>query len=262
MRRQLVVAFILVIGALIGAMMTKLFGSVYYGVAVFVLAIGWAYMWHIEEIKVSSCHYRLAEKYFADEVKKLCKACPYWGLVALATFAFIIEHTAKIVYGTVLQMLFYPYAAIAWLFGFRPVYKRLTYTGAHNRRKHLFFHTEKGNGPPARSEVWPILAIGPVVAIVAFLHLGTETAYGFYGSMAWYYDALVSYGAMLSMVLVGDIWRSTAWRGVTLAWRGVTLAAKWFYRKSCPSIKFVQPAPELAKPRMPTHRLPPEGANG
>jgi hypothetical protein len=218
--------------------------------AVLVPFVVWTLIYSYEEINKKKWHYRVTCKYFQEELETICKACPYWGLMALAALFFVIEYGSKIIYGTVLQILGYVWAAAGWLVGFRPVYKRLAYTAKHGKpnssTKYFFFsHQEKDIDSREHSKIWPIFTIGLVVAFAVLLNFGTGSIYDFYGSTAWYDDILVSYGAMLAMVVVGDFWRKSAWVAIVVA-------TKWSYRKGCPNVKFVEKVPVPAKPSQPT----------
>lgn len=243
MRRRLAVVLILATGVFVAGLVTKEYGSVYYGVAIFAPFVVWAYMWQIEEIKVTSWHYRVVNYYFEEEaVSSICKACPYWGLVAVTTVMFVIQNFAKTIYAALLQVLFYIWASIWWLFGLHPVWRRVTYHAVHGTTGYLFWHKRCPYGDDlAQSKVWPILSLGPLAVVAVVFHLGTVQVGEFYSSMSWYYVLLAGYGAMLVVVLLGETWKRTGW-----------LALKWAYGKACPDVKFVQPVAVPAKPSRPS----------
>lgn len=211
----------------------------------------WALLYAYEEINKRSWHYRVTRKYFQEDLKTVCKACPYWGLTTLATVFFAIEYGLKIVYGTILQLLTRVWQTAGWLVGFHPCWRNSAYRMAHGRN-YMFSNHVRDSDKHGRihTPFWPVFVVGPIIAAVTVFHISTDTIYSFYGSTPWYYCVVVSYGVMVVVVEITEVWRSYVWR--PLVWPGITRSVSWSYRKGCPNVKFIEKVPAPAKPSQPT----------
>lgn len=210
----------------------------------------WALLYAHEEVNKGSWHYRVTHKYFEDELKTVCKACPYWGLTTLATVVFVIEYGVKIIYGTILQLLARVWQTVAWLFGYDPCWRNSAYRMAHGKN-YMFYNHSRDSDKFGRvhSPFWPVFVIGPIVAAVVIFRLSTDHIYSFYRSTPWYYSLLVSYGVMVAAVEIAEIWRAYVWQ--PLFWPGIRRSVSWIYRKGCPDVKFVEKVRVPADPQLP-----------
>ncbi len=260
MKRHLVAALILLIGCAVGLAASYAWSGWYFP-AVFGPMATWAYMWHLEEIKSSKWHFRLANRYFEGEPEKICKACPYWGLVIVSAIIFAFEVLGK----AVAHVGYYPWVVAGWLIGYRPYYwsglitkqrkapdnrvfrgEWYSYEYHHGRTRKEFEYAWR-----VPSGLFVLMALC-VIAIIdislghAIFHpIGRGIAW-----LGWVYIWPAIYASTIAAILTGHTW-----------YYGVWPAARFAYRQACPSIKFVDVVPEPAKPSRPHNGHPPAHAD-
>ncbi len=200
----------------------------------------WALIYSYEEINQLGWHYRLANRYFKNELKGVCKACPYWGLVALSAFIMLIQVT----YGIAAQVFIYAWHTVWLLMGFRPDWRVLAYHGIpgrvrmYKRQPSLDYRGNRSTTiafDPARMFITFIA--GMTMAILLALHVINRPFYLFYHDQPAYFTVPGTYLGILAVAGLVELWLVTGWPAV-----------KWAYDKSCPDAKFVQKVPVTTQP--------------